>query len=43
MVEIHICPIFMRTVRFEDGSCLEECEDRSDCPVMGMIKDKETE
>ena len=43
MVEIHICPILMRTVKFIDGSCSEKCKDRSDCPVMGLFKDKEME
>lgn len=30
--EVHICPILMRTVIWEDGKCTEEC-DESGCPV----------
>ena len=41
MVEIHICPILMRTVNFIDGSCSEECEDRIDCPVLELTKETE--
>lgn len=30
--EVHICPIFMRTVVFEDGECTMECTEE-DCPI----------
>lgn len=33
-IEIHICPILMRTVRFEGKTCLEKCNNRDDCPIM---------
>lgn len=33
--EVHICPILMRTVRFEDGECTEQCEE-DDCPVLEL-------
>ncbi len=42
-IEIHICTILMGTVRYIDGFCSEECENRSDCPVMGVIKGEENE
>ncbi len=32
-IEIHICPILMRTVKFVDGRCTEFCNEE-DCPVM---------
>lgn len=31
MREVHICPILVRTVIFEDGCCTEDCEEE-DCP-----------
>ena len=30
--EVHICPILMRTVIWEDGKCTEEC-DEDECPI----------
>ena len=36
-MEVHICPIKMRTVRFIDGSCSEKC-DEEDCPVLEMLR-----
>ena len=30
--EVHICPILMRTVIWEDGKCTEKC-DEEDCPI----------
>lgn len=36
-VEVHICPLLMRTVRFEDGCCLEQCSE-DDCPVADLIR-----
>lgn len=32
MKEVHICPIHMRTVVWEDGICAEDCEEQ-DCPI----------
>lgn len=40
MAEIHICPILMRTVKFVDGQCVEQC-DEMDCPVMIEIQRQE--
>ena len=37
MIEIHICPILMRTVKFEDGTCTEQCNE-DDCPIQEEIK-----
>ena len=34
--EVHICPILMRTVIWEDGKCAEECNE--DCPINNMDK-----
>ena len=31
MIDIHICPILMRTVRFIDGNCTET--GKEDCPL----------
>lgn len=30
--EVHVCPILMRTVIWEDGKCTEEC-DEEECPI----------
>ena len=38
---VHVCPILMRTVKFENDSCLEQCNDRDDCPVMIEIQRQE--
>lgn len=35
-MEIHICPILMRTVKFMDGKCTEQCEE--DCPIQEKMK-----
>ena len=32
MKEVHLCPILMRSVIFEDGKCEESCEEE-DCPL----------
>ena len=32
MTEVHICPILMRTVIWEDGVCKENCSEE-DCPI----------
>lgn len=39
MAEIHICPILMRTVKFIDGECSEQCKE--DCPVLELRRDPE--
>ena len=39
MIEIHICPILMRTVRFIDGNCTEKCEE--DCPIEASRKEED--
>lgn len=31
--EVHICPILMRTVIWEDGVCKENCSEE-DCPIL---------
>ena len=36
MVEIHICPILMRTVRLLDGNCTEKCKEE-DWPIQEEI------
>lgn len=36
-MDIHICPILMRTVRFIDGQCSEECSEE-DCPIREEMK-----
>lgn len=33
MKEVHICPILIRTVMWEDGKCTEDCGEQ-DCPIM---------
>lgn len=40
MVEIHICPILMRTVKFIDGECDSQDKNCDDCPVMDMLRRK---
>lgn len=37
MIEIHICPFLMRTVKFEKGKCTEQC-DEDDCPILEEMK-----
>lgn len=37
-MEIHICPIKMRTVRFVDGECDSQDENCDDCPVTDLIR-----
>lgn len=32
-MDVHICPVLMRTVRFVDGQCSEE-----DCPIREEMK-----
>lgn len=36
MREVHVCPILMRTVIWENGKCVEEC-DKDDCPLMLIL------
>ncbi len=33
MKAVHICPILLRTVVFQDGKCRESC-DEEDCPLV---------
>ncbi len=33
--EIHICPILMRTVIWEEGKCKEDCT-AEECPLLNM-------
>ncbi len=42
MMDIHVCPILMRTVNFEDEKCTEQCS-RKDCPIENMEKKDEEE
>ena len=35
-MEVHICPIKMRTVKFIDGNCTEKCEERGS--LMGFLE-----
>jgi hypothetical protein len=41
MIEIHICPILMRTVKFIDDRCTEPCKE--DCPVQEYREETEEE
>lgn len=36
-MEIHICPIKMRTVKFLDGQCAEMCKEK-DCPIVEELR-----
>lgn len=36
MREVHICPMLMRTVVFEDGKCTMECTEE-DCPLVHQL------
>ncbi len=36
--EVHICPILMHTVIWEDGKCTEDC-DEEDCPIANLNED----
>ncbi len=38
--EVHICPILMRTVIFENGECTEPCKEPV-CPVAELPKREE--
>lgn len=37
--EMHVCPILMRTVKYRDEKCTENCGE-TECPVMGLHKDE---
>ena len=37
MKEVHICPVLMRTVIFENGRSIEDCNEE-DCPCLEMIR-----
>ena len=39
--EVHVCPILMRTVIFENQKCTERC-DEQDCPVAELLKQEES-
>ena len=39
-IEIHICPILMRTVIWEDGECKGHC-DEEDCPIREIMDSRE--
>ena len=39
MTEVHICPILMRTVVWEDGICVEDCHE-PDCSIRILIEQK---
>ena len=34
--DVHICPILMRTVLWEDGKCTEKCSEE-DCPIKAIV------
>lgn len=36
MIKIHICQILMRTVKFIEDVCTEQCEE-DDCPIQEDI------
>ena len=36
-MEVHICPIKMRTVKYLDGQCIEECSEE-DCLIREEMK-----
>lgn len=43
MIETHICPFLMRTVKFINGKCDSQDENCDDCPVLALRREKETE
>ena len=43
-MEVHICPIKMRTVLIDKEKCDEQDENCDDCPVLDMLRrEKEVE
>ena len=40
-MEVHICPVRMRTVAFENGECLEICIEDA-CPVREALKSRDS-
>ncbi len=40
--EVHICPILMRTVIWEDEKCTEDCGE-TDCPIQVCINNHSEE
>ncbi len=42
MKEVHVCPILMRTVIFENERCTEKCNEQ-DCPIENFSKNIEGE
>ena len=43
MVEIHICPILMRTVRFINGKCDSQEKNCDGCPIQEEINNNAME
>lgn len=33
---VHICPVLMQTVIWENGDCKEDCSEE-DCPILKML------
>lgn len=40
-MDVHICPVKMRTVLFDEGKCTEACQEE-DCPIM-VLQSQEKE
>lgn len=38
-LEVHLCPILMRTVIFEDGKCTAPCSEEA-CPLVDVRDDE---
>ena len=38
--EVHICPIMIRTVIWENNKCTEDCNE-DDCPILSLKQSKE--
>lgn len=41
-MEVHICPVKMKTVLFDNGKCTEEVCQEKDCPIM-VLQSQERE
>ncbi len=39
-MEVHICPIKMKTVLFDENGCTEACSEE-DCPIKVLQEEKE--
>ena len=35
--EVHLCPLLMRTVIFENGQCTENCQE--ECPIRETMEE----